>query len=111
MNQHWHLFWPFPLLHCPGHFFILTMSSADEEPSRMPFVKKRRVAQRACDICRRRKIKCDEPKPPHNKCSNCFQQGVECTYIAAPKKRGRPKSDVEGLQSRISFLEGLVNKV
>ncbi|EDO16023.1 hypothetical protein Kpol_495p21 [Vanderwaltozyma polyspora DSM 70294] len=43
-------------------------------------VQKRRVA-RACDRCRKRKIKCDEIKNLKvNKCSNCVKYGAECTF-------------------------------
>ncbi|KZT53528.1 hypothetical protein CALCODRAFT_50026 [Calocera cornea HHB12733] len=55
--------------------------------------KKRRI-QRACDICRRKKIRCDGPQMPNNRCSNCLAYHHECTYIEAAKKRGPPKGCV-----------------
>ncbi|KAL2802577.1 hypothetical protein BJX63DRAFT_414713 [Aspergillus granulosus] len=39
----------------------------------------------ACDVCRRRKVKCDLADP----CSNCRVSGFECERTAVPKKRGR----------------------
>ncbi|RDX43515.1 hypothetical protein OH76DRAFT_1487785 [Lentinus brumalis] len=52
--------------------------------------KKRRI-QRACDMCRRKKIRCDGAQMPNNRCSNCVSYRLECTYVEAAKKRGPPK--------------------
>ena len=38
---------------------------------------------RACDLCRRRKTKCDGPSAPDNICSNCAQNNQSCTYLCA----------------------------
>ncbi|KAK7211242.1 hypothetical protein V2G26_018420 [Clonostachys chloroleuca] len=40
---------------------------------------------RACDQCRRRRLKCDRGKP----CMCCKKSVVECSYSSAPKPRGR----------------------
>ncbi|CDO94457.1 unnamed protein product [Kluyveromyces dobzhanskii CBS 2104] len=40
---------------------------------------KRRVAK-ACDRCRKRKIKCDDLDPVSGKCSNCIKYRVACTF-------------------------------
>lgn len=37
--------------------------------------------ERACDLCRRRKTKCDAPSAPDNVCSNCVQNNQSCTYM------------------------------
>ena len=39
--------------------------------------------ERACDLCRRRKTKCDGPSAPDNVCSNCTQNNQSCTYLCA----------------------------
>ncbi|TQN67657.1 Sterol uptake control protein 2, partial [Colletotrichum shisoi] len=39
------------------------------------------IAQRACEVCRRRKQKCDEEKPT---CGYCFKAKLECDY-GSPK--------------------------
>lgn len=41
---------------------------------------KRRVT-RACDYCRKRKIRCDPVNPATNKCTNCFKNDFECTFF------------------------------
>ncbi|KAF8180962.1 fungal-specific transcription factor domain-containing protein [Mycena galopus ATCC 62051] len=47
---------------------------------------KRRV-QRACDVCRRRKSRCDGSQKPGNKCSTCIDAKLDCTYLQATTKR------------------------
>ncbi|KAI1785161.1 fungal-specific transcription factor domain-containing protein [Ganoderma leucocontextum] len=54
------------------------MSSADE--SAIPAFKKRKL-QRACDCCRRKKVKCDGPQMPNHRCSRCTARRTECTYL------------------------------
>jgi len=39
--------------------------------------------ERACDLCRRRKTKCDGPSAPDSACSNCVQNNQSCTYLCA----------------------------
>ncbi|TBU65203.1 fungal-specific transcription factor domain-containing protein [Dichomitus squalens] len=72
--------------------------------------KKRRI-QRACDMCRRKKIRCDGAQMPNNRCSNCVSYRLECTYIEAAKKRGPPKGYVESLETRLEKMERLLNKL
>ena len=47
-----------------------------------PKVKKRTA--KACDICSKRKIKCNGLDP----CSQCLEYDRECTYLAPTKRRG-----------------------
>ncbi|ORX68529.1 hypothetical protein DL89DRAFT_201486, partial [Linderina pennispora] len=39
---------------------------------------------RACDNCRRRKVKCDGTKPS---CAHCQRVGASCHYSIKPKSR------------------------
>lgn len=41
--------------------------------------------RRACDSCKRRKVKCDAVDP----CSNCRMSALSCQYNVVPLKRGR----------------------
>jgi len=91
------------------------MSSAEEdindnEPNTSRSAKKRRV-QRACDVCRRKKIRCDGSQMPGNKCSNCAAYNFECKYEEAAKKRGPPKGYVESLESRLEKMETLLQRL
>ncbi|KAF5381669.1 hypothetical protein D9615_005628 [Tricholomella constricta] len=72
---------------------------------------KRRRIQRACDVCRRKKIRCDGVQEPGNQCTNCIDYGLACTYIEIAKKRGPPKSYVERLEYRVEKLQDLLAKI
>jgi Fungal Zn(2)-Cys(6) binuclear cluster domain len=69
----------------------------------------RKSKQPSCNLCRRRKIKCDRADP----CSHCVRVDAVCVSSApsgAPRGRkgGRRKLDSE-LLDRIAKLESLVN--
>ncbi|KAJ7114590.1 fungal-specific transcription factor domain-containing protein [Mycena crocata] len=64
-----------------------------------PSSKKRRVL-RACDICRRRKIRCDSMNMPDGRCSSCITLNVECTHTGPDRKRGPKKRDIEVQESK-----------
>ncbi|KAI5273901.1 hypothetical protein E4T47_02810 [Aureobasidium subglaciale] len=68
--------------------------------------KRRRIA-RACDMCRKKKIKCDGKMP---KCSHCQNYKTECIFTQVEKKRQPPKGAkyIEGLENRLSRMEGLL---
>ncbi|KAI0701458.1 fungal-specific transcription factor domain-containing protein [Cerioporus squamosus] len=84
------------------------MSSAEEENA--PFTKKRKL-QRACDHCRRKKIKCDGPEKPQNRCTRCEARHIECTYNDPHIKSSYPSSYVENLESRLERMERLMSKL
>ncbi|KAF4472629.1 hypothetical protein FALBO_468 [Fusarium albosuccineum] len=52
------------------------------------------LTRRACDGCRRRKVKCDAEEP----CSNCRISQLACQYITPRKKRG-PSARVARIHS------------
>jgi len=68
--------------------------------------KRRRIA-RACDSCRRKKIKCDAKMP---KCSHCENYNSECVFTHIEKKRAPPKGAkyIEGLENRLGRMEHLL---
>ncbi|QID80779.1 Glucose-responsive transcription factor [Saccharomyces pastorianus] len=53
-------------------------------------IKKRTKASRACDQCRKKKIKCDY-KDEKGVCSNCQRNGDRCSFDRVPLKRGPSK--------------------
>ncbi|KAI0248863.1 fungal-specific transcription factor domain-containing protein [Lactifluus subvellereus] len=91
------------------------MSSAEEDindaETNAPRSAKKRRVQRACDVCRRKKIRCDGSQMPGNKCSNCSAYNFECKYEEAAKKRGPPKGYVESLESRLEKMENLLQRL
>jgi len=40
--------------------------------------------RRACDCCRKRKIRCDAQEP----CGQCMKASIRCAYLQPPKKKG-----------------------
>ncbi|KAF9886071.1 hypothetical protein FE257_012006 [Aspergillus nanangensis] len=68
--------------------------------------KRRRIA-RACDMCRKKKIKCDGKMP---KCSHCMNYKTECIFTQVEKKRNPPKGAkyIEGLENRLGRMESLL---
>ncbi|MCJ1312496.1 hypothetical protein MMC25_006170 [Agyrium rufum] len=68
--------------------------------------KRRRIA-RACDMCRKKKIKCDGKMPA---CSHCLNYKTECIFTQVEKKRNPPKGAkyIEGLENRLGRMESLL---
>jgi hypothetical protein len=73
----------------------------------LPMQKRRRVT-RACDECRRKKIKCDGKQP----CTHCTVYSYECTYDQPSNRRRNPAPQyVEALESRLHKAEALLRVV
>ncbi|CAO3608615.1 unnamed protein product [Mucor hiemalis] len=71
--------------------------------------RKRTKKDRACDLCRRKKIRCDYDQAyPQHPCASCKSYNKMCTFKEAAKKRGPPKGYVEGLESRLKRMEKLL---
>ncbi|KAF2260896.1 hypothetical protein CC78DRAFT_555348 [Lojkania enalia] len=68
--------------------------------------KRRRIA-RACDMCRKKKIKCDGKMPA---CTHCQNYKTECIFTHVEKKRQPPKGAkyIEGLENRLARMESLM---
>ncbi|KAJ7760594.1 fungal-specific transcription factor domain-containing protein [Mycena metata] len=82
------------------------MSSNDDSDAAQS--KKRRI-QRACDICRVKKIRCDGAQMTvPGRCSNCIAYNLQCSYVEAAKKRGPPKRYVESMEIRVEKIEQLL---
>ncbi|KAK9237384.1 fungal-specific transcription factor domain-containing protein [Lipomyces kononenkoae] len=69
-------------------------------------LKRRRIA-RACDCCRKKKIKCDGRMPS---CTNCINYKTKCVFTYTEKKRNPAKGlkYIESLESRLEKMEGLI---
>ncbi|KAG9009417.1 hypothetical protein FRB94_012074 [Tulasnella sp. JGI-2019a] len=76
------------------------------EPSEASLARERRFKlSRACDRCRRRRIKCDEGHP----CNSCSNSNSECTFEEMGKKAVTHKSKRSTLEERMQQIEALVN--
>ena len=70
---------------------------------------KRSRAKRSCDLCRKRKTKCnaDVVQP----CYTCQSTGVQCQFLVEQKKRGpNARNYIGTLENRLQRLEGLLQK-
>ncbi|ORX39924.1 fungal-specific transcription factor domain-domain-containing protein [Kockovaella imperatae] len=89
----------------------IASASSSVTPERH-FEKKRKVL-RACDRCRRKKIRCDGPMNSlvASKCANCEENGFDCTYVESAKRRGPPKGYMEAIEQRAGRLEAILRQI
>ncbi|KAF1985238.1 hypothetical protein K402DRAFT_422203 [Aulographum hederae CBS 113979] len=88
------------------HFENESQTNEDEpgKPS-LPMQKRRRVT-RACDECRRKKIKCDGKQP----CTHCTVYSYECTYDQpSNRRRNAAPQYIEALEARLKRAEAIIN--
>ncbi|KAJ7764189.1 fungal-specific transcription factor domain-containing protein [Mycena maculata] len=86
------------------------MSPSDEDfKPEFPRGKKRRI-ERACDVCRRRKSRCDGSQVPGDRCTTCIDADLDCTYVEVATKRipGRMNTYVDSLETRLEQAEQLI---
>ncbi|KAK4162868.1 glucose transport transcription regulator RGT1 [Cladorrhinum sp. PSN259] len=106
---------PAPESHLPPHLSMDHISNvhqqyqmSDNTPPR-----KRSKVSRACDECRRKKIKCDaQSEASEQPCSNCRRSNGQCLFSRVPQKRGPSKgmhSYIKELADRINTIEGKLN--
>ncbi|KAI9484563.1 fungal-specific transcription factor domain-containing protein [Zychaea mexicana] len=71
-------------------------------------ITKRQRVSKACEQCRRKKVKCDGASPL---CSNCVALDIQCTYKESTRKRGPPKGYIEAIEGRLHRLEALLGSI
>ncbi|KAI9769092.1 MAG: Glucose-responsive transcription factor [Geoglossum simile] len=68
--------------------------------------RKRSKVSRACDECRRKKIRCDATSESGvEQCSSCKRTNVRCQFSRVPMKRGPSKGYIKELADRLNTLE------
>lgn len=68
--------------------------------------RKRSKVSRACDECRRKKIRCDATSENGPEaCTSCKRTGARCQFSRQPMKRGPSKGYIKELADRLSRLE------
>lgn len=71
--------------------------------------RKRTKISRACDECRRKKVRCDaNSESGVETCSNCRRLGVVCQFSRVPMKRGPSKGYIKELAERLHTLESQI---
>ncbi|CDH54184.1 cutinase transcription factor 1 alpha [Lichtheimia corymbifera JMRC:FSU:9682] len=73
-----------------------------------PSGSKRQRVSKACEQCRRKKVKCDGALPL---CGNCVALQIQCTYKESTRKRGPPKGYIEAIEGRLHRLEALLGSI
>ncbi|CAL3964880.1 hypothetical protein PZA11_002220 [Diplocarpon coronariae] len=80
-------------------------SHRQQEPASL---QKRRRVTRACDECRRKKIKCDGKQP----CTHCVVYSYDCTYNQPSNRRRNPTPHyIEALETRLQRAETLLRSL
>ncbi|KAF2433222.1 hypothetical protein EJ08DRAFT_647599 [Tothia fuscella] len=78
--------------------------SADNSKPNIPTQKRRRVT-RACDECRRKKIKCDGKQP----CTHCTVYSYECTYDQpSNRRRNAAPQYIEALEKQLKRANSIL---
>ncbi|KAK5046483.1 hypothetical protein LTR84_008286 [Exophiala bonariae] len=89
-----------------------------EDPSDTPMTgdkRKRSKVSRACDECRRKKVRCINPPSEDDEndggvpktCTNCEKAGTVCGFERKPMKRGPSKGYIKDLADRVHSVEQL----
>lgn len=69
----------------------------------------RTKVSRACDECRRKKIRCDAlDETAATPCTSCARTGLKCAFSRQPLKRGPSKGYIKELAERLQHLEQAV---
>ncbi|KNG85002.1 hypothetical protein ANOM_007809 [Aspergillus nomiae NRRL 13137] len=79
-----------------------TGSSSRRQPSPRSAPRQRQRTGRACEECRRRKLRCDGQQP---RCGVCVESGVPCEVNSQRALRGPKKGYLKALRNRVALLE------
>ncbi|KAJ2449735.1 hypothetical protein EV183_004725 [Coemansia sp. RSA 2336] len=66
---------------------------------------KQQRLMRACDNCRRKKVKCNGTKPS---CSHCMRMKLACNYSPLVRKKRTRRSVIDKLQDRLASMEQML---
>ncbi|KAI8370961.1 fungal-specific transcription factor domain-containing protein [Blakeslea trispora] len=89
--------------HLSGDYYDAKISDRTSEADQSLHERKRSRITRACDYCRKKKVKCYFT--PGQPCSNCSSYGITCEFTEGVKKRGPPKGYIDALEKRIRKIE------
>ncbi|TFY83848.1 hypothetical protein EWM64_g177 [Hericium alpestre] len=73
-----------------------------------PLQLQRRRVWRACESCRRKKIKCDGTEPT---CSQCAASGSQCTWLQTKDRAALSRHYVQELEARLLHMESLFSQI
>ncbi|TBU32080.1 fungal-specific transcription factor domain-containing protein [Dichomitus squalens] len=73
-----------------------------------PIQLQRRRVWRACESCRRKKIKCDGSEPT---CSQCASSKSQCTWLQTKDRAALSRHYVQELEARLLHMEGIFQQI
>lgn len=73
-----------------------------------PVQLQRRRVWRACESCRRKKIKCDGCEPT---CAQCQTSGSQCTWLQTKDRAALSRHYVQELEARLLHMESLFTQI
>ncbi|KAJ7781484.1 fungal-specific transcription factor domain-containing protein [Mycena metata] len=80
----------------------------DAADAQKPLQLQRRRVWRACESCRRKKIKCDGQEPT---CSQCTSSGSQCTWLQTKDRAALSRHYVQELEARLLHMESLFSQI
>ncbi|KAJ6599296.1 fungal-specific transcription factor domain-containing protein [Mycena vulgaris] len=80
----------------------------DLDGTQKPLQLQRRRVWRACEGCRRKKIKCDGIEPT---CSQCSTSGSQCTWLQTKDRAALSRHYVQELEARLLHMESLFSQI
>ncbi|KAJ7047591.1 fungal-specific transcription factor domain-containing protein [Mycena alexandri] len=80
----------------------------DGADAQKPLQLQRRRVWRACESCRRKKIKCDGQEPT---CSQCSASGSQCTWLQTKDRAALSRHYVQELEARLLHMESLFSQI
>ncbi|CEP20961.1 ASG1 [Cyberlindnera jadinii] len=75
-------------------------SNSNDGTNQQPIIQKRKRVTRACDECRKKKVKCDGQQP----CIHCTVYSYDCTYDQ-PTNRKKTGADLHLIESKLRAAE------
>ncbi|KAF8450778.1 fungal-specific transcription factor domain-containing protein [Boletus edulis BED1] len=73
-----------------------------------PIQLQRRRVWRACESCRRKKIKCDGCEPT---CAQCQSSGSQCTWLQTKDRAALSRHYVQELEARLLHMESIFSQI
>ncbi|CAA7262252.1 unnamed protein product [Cyclocybe aegerita] len=87
------------------------MSSSEGEKGRQANVVKASKRPRACDVCRRKRARCDGQYKPDMQCSGCTSQGLDCSYTEQTGRTVPSKKYIANLEHRVEELDKMLRRL
>ncbi|KAH7100638.1 fungal-specific transcription factor domain-containing protein [Auriculariales sp. MPI-PUGE-AT-0066] len=83
-------------------------TSTNQQDPLKPIQLQRRRVWRACESCRRKKIKCDGREPT---CSQCLASKTNCVWVQTRDRAALSRHYVQELEHRLVQMESLLHQV